>query len=207
MEQTQKEPRLCDLVRSRLNNKNYLLNRDNAFREFGLYTSGLLDIINNADEESFLPELEFLSSFRNAILKEFDMSYEDLDKYIVNGLNSSSFFQRWVDGKLVEDTEHVVWDDLIDEKFITEDDIIFAIYHTSCDELKEEFKNSMLEHGLDKSILDKFLNKEDLDFDSLYKLVSIFEKVFSPNYKAIVKNLFPNVPYIFVPLKDFDINF
>ena len=72
MEQTQKEPRLCDLVRSRLNNKNYLLNRDNAFREFGLYTSGLLDIINNADEESFLPELEFLSSFRNAILKEFN---------------------------------------------------------------------------------------------------------------------------------------
>lgn len=206
MEQTQKEPRLCDLVRSRLNNKNYLLNRDNAFKEFGLYASGILDIINKDFENSFLPEFEFLSKYRNAILKEFNMSYEDLDSYIADGLRSNSFFQKWINGELVEDKEHVVWDDLIDEKFITEDDIIFAIYHTSCKTLQEEFKASMIEHGLDKSILDKFLNKEDIDFDNLYKLISIFEKVFSPNYKSIVKNLFPDISYIFVPLKEFDIN-
>ena len=71
MEYKESKPGLCDLIRSRLNNRNYLVNRDNAFRDFGLYASQLLDTMEGPFD---LPELKMLNAFKKWLVDFFDQN-------------------------------------------------------------------------------------------------------------------------------------
>ena len=204
MEYKESKHGLCDLIRSRLNNRNYLVNRDNAFRDFGLYASQLLDTMEGPFA---LPELKMLNAFKNNILEDFNMSHKDLDTFAFNELGESRSFKKWVNGELVADKEVITWEDNIPEKFITEDDIIFMIYFSSVSELKKQFREIMIEEEkVDKDILNKFLNEEDISLNETKIIIKAFNHAFNPNYKRMAKRLFPNKDYIFVPINDFNVD-
>lgn len=195
---------LCDLIRSRLNNRNYLTNRDNAFRDFGLYASQLLDTM---DGPFAIPELKMLNAFKNNILEDFNMSHKDLDAFAYNELGESKSFKKWVNGELVTDKEIITWEDNIPEKFVTEDDIIFMVYFSSVPELKKQFREIMIEEEkVNKDLLNKFLNEEDITLKEAKVIIKAFTNAFKPNYKRMAKRLFPNKDYIFASVDDFNVD-
>ena len=62
------------------------------------------------------------------------------------------------------------------------------------------------EEKVDKDILNRFLNEEDISLNEINIIIKAFNHAFNPNYKRMAKRLFPNKDYIFVPINDFNVD-
>lgn len=205
---------LCDLVKSRYQDRLDNIFRDNAFRDFG-------QLINNFyDEDNFSlfdPNrfLYLVSQARNALLNDLESRPKFYKK---------SEHKVWENGKLiVDETKEESSDDYDDndvevyhlddeednELYITEADLLYAfylrltsdIYKDSPKMTQEEFFD-IFEDKVTKEELEKFFIKDTATYDESLKIVEAMQEINPINYRALNKSLFGD-KFIFIPIKDF----